>query len=44
MAINRWGDVVGFANASAADGASPNFRAFFWSRRTGLKMLLLSRR
>ena len=41
MAINRWGDVVGFANASAADGASPNFRAFFWSRRTGLKMLLL---
>jgi probable HAF family extracellular repeat protein len=41
MAINRWGDVVGFANASAADGANPNFRAFFWSRRSGIKQLLL---
>ena len=41
MAINRWGDVVGFANASAADGADPNFRAFLWTRRGGLRQLLL---
>lgn len=41
MAINRWGDVVGFANASAADGVDPNFRAFLWTRRGGLRQLLL---
>ena len=32
MAINQRGEVVGFANASAADGTSPNFRAFHWRK------------
>jgi len=41
MAINRWGAVAGFANASAADGANPNFRAFVWTRGSGIKQLLL---
>ena len=39
MAINQRGDVVGFANASAADGANFNPRAFLWIRGQGIRNL-----
>jgi len=39
MAINQRGDVVGFANASAADGGNLNPRAFLWIRGEGLREL-----
>lgn len=39
MAINERGDVVGFANASAADGADFNPRAFLWIRGQGIRNL-----
>ena len=39
MAINQRGDVVGFANASAADGANFNPRAFLWIRGQGIRIL-----
>jgi probable HAF family extracellular repeat protein len=39
MAINERGDVVGFANASAADGGNMNPRAFLWIRDQGIRNL-----
>jgi len=39
MAINQRGDVVGFANASEADGGNLNPRAFLWTRSQGLRNL-----
>jgi probable HAF family extracellular repeat protein len=39
MAINPFGDVVGFANASAADGGNLNPRAFLWTRADGIRNL-----
>jgi probable HAF family extracellular repeat protein len=39
MAINQRGDVVGFANASAADGGDFNPRAFLWIRGQGIRSL-----
>jgi probable HAF family extracellular repeat protein len=39
MAINQRGDVVGFANASAADGGNLNPRAFLWIRGQGIRNL-----
>ncbi len=39
MAINQQGDVVGFANASAADADNFNPRAFLWRKGTGLQPL-----
>ncbi len=39
MAINQRGDVVGFANASAADGGNLNPRAFLWIRSQGIRNL-----
>jgi len=39
MAINQRGDVVGFANASAADGGNFNPRAFLWIRDQGIRNL-----
>jgi probable HAF family extracellular repeat protein len=39
MAINQRGDVVGFANASAADGSNFNPRAFLWIRGQGIRNL-----
>jgi probable HAF family extracellular repeat protein len=36
MAINQFGEVVGFANASAADGGNLNPRAFLWIRGQGV--------
>jgi probable HAF family extracellular repeat protein len=39
MAINQRGDVVGFANASEADGGNLNPRAFLWTRNQGLRNL-----
>jgi probable HAF family extracellular repeat protein len=36
MAINHFGDVVGFVNASAADGGNFNPRAFLWTRADGI--------
>jgi probable HAF family extracellular repeat protein len=39
MAINQRGDVVGFANASAADGANFNPRAFLWTSGQGIRNL-----
>lgn len=39
MAINQHGDVVGFANASAADGGNFNPRAFLWIRGHGVRNL-----
>jgi probable HAF family extracellular repeat protein len=39
MAINPFGDVVGFANASAADDGNFNPRAFLWTRADGIRNL-----
>jgi probable HAF family extracellular repeat protein len=39
MAINQRGDVVGFANASEADGSNFNPRAFLWTRSQGIRNL-----
>jgi probable HAF family extracellular repeat protein len=39
MAINQRGDVVGFANASEADGGNLNPRAFFWNPSQGIRNL-----
>jgi probable HAF family extracellular repeat protein len=39
MAINQRGDVVGFANASEADGGNFNPRAFLWTRSQGIRNL-----
>jgi probable HAF family extracellular repeat protein len=39
MAINQRGDVVGFANASEADGGNFNPRAFLWIRGRGVRNL-----
>jgi probable HAF family extracellular repeat protein len=39
MALNERGDVVGFANASAADGGNLNPRAFLWIRGQGIRSL-----
>ena len=39
MAISQRGDVVGFANASAADGSNFNPRAFLWIRGQGIRNL-----
>ena len=39
MAINQRGDVVGFANASAADADNFNPRAFFWRKGQGIQPL-----
>jgi probable HAF family extracellular repeat protein len=39
-AINERGDVVGFANASAADEGAFNPRAFFWRRNVGTQPLM----
>ena len=39
MAINQRGDVVGFANASEADGENFNPRAFLWTKSQGIRNL-----
>ena len=39
MTINQRGDVVGFANASAADADNFNPRAFFWRKGQGIRPL-----
>jgi probable HAF family extracellular repeat protein len=39
MALNERGDVVGFANASAADGGNLNPRAFLWIEGQGIRSL-----
>ncbi|MGH8175981.1 MAG: DUF3466 family protein, partial [Steroidobacter sp.] len=39
MAINQRGDVVGFANASAADAEDFNPRAFLWRKGKGIQPL-----
>lgn len=39
MAINHRGDIVGFANASAADGGSFNPRAVVWFKGQGIRNL-----
>ena len=39
MAINQRGDVVGFANASEADGGNLNPRAFLWTKSQGIRNL-----
>lgn len=39
MAINQRGDVVGFANASAADAGNFNPRAFWWRKGKGMQPL-----
>ena len=39
MALNRWGDVVGFSNISASDGDNFNAHAFLWTRRDGIRDL-----
>ena len=39
MALNERGDIVGFANASAADGGNLNPRAFLWIRGQGVRSL-----
>jgi probable HAF family extracellular repeat protein len=39
MALNRWGDVVGFSNISASDGNNFNAHAFLWTRREGIRDL-----
>jgi probable HAF family extracellular repeat protein len=39
MALNERGDVVGFANASEADGGNFNPRAFLWTRDQGIRNL-----
>jgi probable HAF family extracellular repeat protein len=39
MALNERGDIVGFANASAADGGNLNPRAFLWIRGQGIRSL-----
>jgi probable HAF family extracellular repeat protein len=40
MAINQRGDVVGFANASAADAGNFNPRAFLWRKHVGTQPLM----
>ena len=40
MAINQRGDVVGFANASAADADNFNPRAFLWRKHVGTQPLM----
>ncbi len=39
MAINEWGDVVGFSNVSAGDGGAFNAHAFLWTNRDGIRDL-----
>jgi probable HAF family extracellular repeat protein len=39
MALNEGGDVVGFSNISAADGAAFNAQAFRWTRGRGIENL-----
>ncbi len=39
MAINPQGDVVGFGNQSITADGAPDFGAFFWSRRGGMRKL-----
>lgn len=39
MSINQRGDVIGFANASAADGGDFNPRAFLWTTTRGIRNL-----
>jgi probable HAF family extracellular repeat protein len=39
MSINERGDVVGFANASAAAGGSFDVHAFLWTRGHGMRDL-----
>ena len=39
MAINDRGEVSGFANLSADDGAAFNAQAFFWSPHSGLELI-----
>ena len=39
MAINQQGDVVGFANASEADGGNFNPRAFLWTKEPRIRLL-----
>ena len=39
MAINEWGDVVGFSNVSAGDGGAFNAHAFLWTKRDGIRDL-----
>lgn len=39
MAINPQGDVVGFGNQSVTPNGDPDWGAFFWSRREGMRKL-----
>ena len=39
MAVNEWGDVVGFSNIRASDGDTFNAHAFLWTRRDGIQDL-----
>ena len=39
MALNERGDVVGFSNVSKESGATPNWRAFMWTKERGIQDL-----
>jgi probable HAF family extracellular repeat protein len=39
MALNERGDVVGFSNIRKEDGATPNWRAFIWTKERGIRNL-----